>query len=443
MDILNSREWAILVWVLIAIGYVTRPPRWWTLREPLLRVLRALGSRHVVSAITLMTIYVVVMIYGLSSLGLWDFSLLKVSLIWFFSVAVFSLFQVNKFSEAPHKLKGLVADSLQLVVVIEYLVGTYTFHFAVELVLVPLVVFLSTLVAFCDAKPEYESAQKFLNAILAVVGAAILGSVMYLLVKEFQKAANLQSASEFVLPVILSALYLPFIAFMAVNSTYQTVLIRLRYSIRKRYVELYARFVAMVIFNVRIEPLKRWSASVATSRLQTIGEVNHSFRQFFQMLAREKSPESVSLTEGWSPNQARNFLLSEGIETGFYNPIDPMEPSEWFSCSKLVEIGSGLFPNNIAYYLNGNERAVASLKLKLNINDPGHADEAHAKLLSSADTLVREALGLDLRDMLSQAIVSGQGGALDRANFKIMFTKSEWPNLASGGYDLGVEVSVI
>lgn len=406
-------------------------------------MLRALGSRHVVSAITLMTMYVLMMICGLSRLGLWDSSLLKGSLIWFFSVAVFSLFQVNKFSESPHKLKGLVAGSFKLVAVIEYLVGAYTFHFAVELVLVPLVVLLSSLVAFSEAKPEYESVHKFLNAVLAIVGVAILGSVMYLLVKEFQQVANRQAASEFVLPVILSALYTPFIAFMAVCSTYQAVLIRLRYSIKKRYVELYARFVAMVIFNVRIELLKRWSASVAKCRLQTIGEVNHSFRQFFQMLAREKSPDSVSLPEGWSPNQARNFLLSEGIETGYYNPIDPMEPSEWFSCSKLVEFGSGLFPNNIAYYLNGNERAVVSLKLKLNVNDPEHADEAHAKLLSSADTLAREALGLDLRDMLSQAIVAGQEGALDGSNFKITFTKSEWPNHASGGYDLGVEVSGI
>ena len=443
MDTLNSREWAILFWVLIAIGYVTRPPRRWTLKEPLLGVLRALGSRHVFSAITLMTMYVVMTVYGLSRLGLWDSSLLKGSLIWFFSVAVFSLFQVNKFSESPHKLKGLVAESFKLIFVIEYLVGAYTFNLAVELVLVPLVVFLSVLVAFSEAKPEYESAHKFLNAVLAIVGAAIIGSVMYLLIKEFQQVANRQAASEFVLPVILSALYTPFIAFMAVYSTYQTVLIRLRYSIKKRHVELYARFVAMVIFNVRIELLKRWSASVAKCRLQTIGEVNHSVRQFFQMLAREKSPDSVSLPEGWPPNQARNFLLSEGIETGYYNPIDPMEPSEWFSCSKLVELGSGLFPNNIAYYLNGNERAVASLKLKLNVNDPEQADEAHAKLLSSADTLTRKALGLDLRDMLSQTIIPGQEGTLDGPNFKITFTKSEWPNHASGGYDLGVEVSGI
>lgn len=443
MDILNSREWAILVWVLIAIGYITRPPRWRTLKDPLLGVLRALGSRHLVSAITLMAMYVIMVIYGLARLGLWDFNLLKGSLIWFFSVAVFSLFQVNKFSESPHKLRGLVTDSFKLVVVIEYLVGAYTFHIAVELVLVPLVVFLSALVAFAETKPEYESAHRFLSTVLAIVGAAILGSAMYLLVKDFELVANRQAASDFVLPVILSSLYTPFIAFIAVYSTYQTVLIKLQYSIKKRHVELYARFVAMLIFNVRTELLKRWSSNVAKCRLQSVREVNQSFRQFFQMLAREKSPDAISLPEGWSPNLARNFLISEGIETGFYNPVDPLEPSEWFSSSKLVEFGSGLFPNNIAYYLNGNDRAVKSLKLQLNVNDPEHAEEAHTKLLSSADTMAREALGLDLWDVLSQAIIAGQEGTLDGSNFKITFTKNEWPNHASGGYDLGVEVSGI
>lgn len=443
MDILNSREWAILIWVLIAIGYITRPPRWQTLKEPLLGVLRALGSRHLVSATMLMVMYVTMMIYGLARLGLWDSSLLKGSLIWFFSVAAFSLYQVNQFSESPHKLKGLVADSFKLVVVIEYLVGAYTFHIGVELVLVPLVVFLSALVAVAQTKAEYESAHKLLIAVLAIVGAAILGSAMYLFVHDFEQVANRQAASDFVLPVLLSALYTPFIAFMAVYSTYQTMLIRLRYSMKKRHVELYARLVAMVIFNVRIDLLKRWSSNVAKCRIQTIREVNQSFRQFFQMLAREKSPDAVSLPEGWSPNLARNFLISEGVETGYYNPVDPMEPSEWFSCSRLVEFGSGLFPNNIAYYLNGNERAVNSLKLKLNVNYPENAEEAHAKLLSSADTLAREALGFDLRDMLSKAILPGHEGTLDGPNFKITFTKHEWPNHASGGYDLGVEVSGI
>lgn len=443
MDILSSREWAILIWVLIAICYITRPPQWRALKDPVLGVLRALGSRHLVSTIMLMSMYVLMMICGLARLGLWDLNLLKGSLIWFFSVAFFSLFQVNKFSESPHKLRDLVSDNFKLVVVIEYLVGAYTFHIAVELVLVPLIVFLSALVAFAETKPEYVSVKKFLSTILAIVGIAILGSVIYLLVQDLELVANRQAASDFALPVVLSALYTPFIAFMAVYSTYQTVLIRLQYSIKKRHVELYARFVAMLVFNVRTGLLKRWSSNVAKCRLQTVREVNQSFRQFFQMLAREESPDAIFLPEGWSPNLARNFLISEGIETGFYNPVDPMEPSEWFSCSKLVELGSGLFPNNIAYYLNGNDRAVKSLKLRLNVNDPEHAKEAHTKLLSSADLLVREALGLDLRDMLFQAIILGQEITIDGENFKISFTKNQWPIHSSGGYDIGVEISTI
>ena len=413
------------------------------MKEPLFGVLRALGSRHLASAFTLMAIYVVVMIYGLSRLGLWDLSLLKVSLIWFFSVAVFSLFQINNFSESPNNLKNLVADSFKLLVVIEYLVGVYTFHFVVEFILVPLVTLLSALVAISEAKPEYEAAHKFLNIVLVIAGTVILGSVMYLFVTDFQQIANRQAVSDFILPVVLSALYTPFIAFMVVYNTYQTVLIRLRYSIKKRHVELYARFVAMIIFNFRIELLKRWSTIIVKCRLQKIEEVNYSFRQFFEMLAREKSSDKVSLPEGWSPNQAKDFLRCEGMETGYYNPIDPMEPVEWFCCSKPFEFGSGLFSNNIAYYLSGNERVVNSLKLKLNVNDPDNAEEAHAKLLSSADTLAREALGLDLGDMLSQAIIPGHEGTLDGPNFKITFTKFEWPNHSFGGYDLTVEVSGI
>lgn len=441
MDILNSREWAILVWVCIAIGYITWPSRWRKLKEPFLGMLRALSSRHLVSAITLMAIYVIALIYGLSRMDLWDASQLKGTLIWFLSVAIFSLFRVNDFSESPHKLKGLVADSFKLVVVIEYLVGVYTLHFAVEFALIPLVAFLSAMVAYSEPRPEYEKVHKLLNIVLAIIGTVILGSVMYLLIHNFHQVANREAASDFILPIILTALYMPFMAFMVVYSTYQIVLIRLRYSINKRHVELYARFVAMVIFNVRIELLKRWSANVATCRLQTIGEVNRSFRQFFQMLAREKSPAAVSLPEGWSPTQAKDFLHSEGIKTGHYNPLDPMEPSEWFSCSKMVEFGSGLFPNNIAYYLNGNHRAVNSLKLKLNVNDPEHAKEAHARLLSAAVTLTRNALRLDLQDMLSQAINRGQDGAFDGPNFIITFTRSDWPNHAFGGYDFGIEVS--
>jgi len=390
-----------------------------------------------------MAMYVAVLIYGLSRLGLWDATQLKGSIIWFFSVAVFSLFRVEDFSESPGKLKSLVADSFKLVVVIEYLVGAYTFHFLFEFALVPAIAFISGAIAYAGGKSEHEVAYKFLNVIAAIIGTAILGGTLYLLVVDFQQIANRQAVMDFVVPLILSTLYTPFVAFMAVYTTYQRVLIRLRYSIKKRHIEIYARVVAMLIFNVRIELLKRWSTNVAKCRLNTIREVNGSIGQFFRMLAREQSPEQIPLAEGWSPYQSKDFLCSEGIETGHYHPIDPISPNEWFCCSTLIELGQGLLPNNIAYYLNGDESAVQSLKLKLNVNEPQFAEVAHAKLLSSADTLVNKALGIDLHEELSRAITSGKDASLDGPDFKISITRFNWPKHSAGGYDLGFEVSGI
>ena len=391
----------------------------------------------------LMTMYVAAMILGLSLLGIWDAAQLKGTIIWFFSVGVFSLYRINDFSESPHKLKGLVADSFKLVVVIEYLVGAYTFHFVVEFALLPVLVFLSCAIAIAEGKPEHEAAYKFLNAVAAIIGTAILVAVMYLLVANFHQITSQQAILDFVVPGILSAFYTPFVAFMTVYVTYQTVLRRLRYSIKNRRVETYARVVAMLIFNVRIELLKRWSANIGRFQLHTIREVNSSVRQFFQMLAREKSTEPISRSEGWSPSQAKAFLCSEGIETGHYHQVDQMEPNEWFCGSTLVEFGPGLLPNNIAYYLNGDERAAKSLKLKLNVNDPQYANEAHSKLLSSADTLVRKALGLDLRGAFLQAIILGKEGALEGSDFKISISRTDWHKHVSGGYEIGVEVSAV
>jgi hypothetical protein len=121
------------------------------------------------------------------------------------------------------------------------------------------------------------------------------------------------------------------------------------------------------------------------------------------MAARESNPPKVNRSEGWSPYEAKDYLEPEGIKTRHYHPVDPSDAVEWFCCSDLVEFGEGLLPNNIGYYLSGNERAVKSLELKLNVNSPEHAAEAHAKLLSAADTLTRNALGLDLHELLDSA----------------------------------------
>lgn len=443
MDILSSREWAILSWVLLATVYFSRSSKRQNLKEPLRSLLKALFSRHIVSAVVLMGMYVGLSIYVLSFVGLWDSSQIKNTIVWYFTVATFSLFRLEHFKAKPRQLRDTVLDNLKLVGIIEYLVGNYTFHIAVELILVPVLFILGCIVAFAEAKPEYQQAHKFLNGLLVIIGLSILGATFYLMFADFGKVASRDGVYDFFVPPLLTVAYTPFIAFMVIYSTYQTVLIMLRYSIKSRSVELYARFVALLLFNFRIGLLERWASNVALRNIASVSEVNQSIRQIFAMVAREKNPPTIERSEGWSPYKAKDYLLSEGVETRHYHPVDPVDGTEWFCCSSLIEFGEGVFPNNIAFYLNGNERAITSLKLKLNVNAPEYASDAHAKLLSLGNVLMRKALGLELVDMLEKTIMSGVEGTIDGPDFKIEISKNIWPNHASSGYDLGLELSGI
>lgn len=390
-----------------------------------------------------MSMYVAFTIYALSLVGLWDFSQLKNTLIWYFTVAAFSLFRLEHYKTAPHRLRDMVVDNFRLVGVIECLVGIYTFHVAGELILVPVLFVLGAAVALAETKPEYQLAHKFLNSLLSIIAVSILGATFYLMVADFGRVASQEGVYDFITPAILSIAYTPFIAFMVVYSTYQNVLIRMRLSIKQLPLELYARLAVLLVFNIRIRLLERWATNVAKRNIESVSDINQSIRQVFEMAAREKNPPKVNRSEGWPPYEAKDYLISEGIITRYYHPIDPEDDDEWFCCSDLLEFGGGLFPNNIGYYLNGDKKAVKSMKLKLNVNDPEHAIQAHAKFLSVASDLMHNALGLELTDVLDDAVMSGVEARIEGADFKIEVTKNIWPNNAFGGYDVGVELSGI
>lgn len=443
MNILNNREWAILIWILLATGYLSLSPKCKSIKEPLKSLIGALFSRQILSTIILMSMYVAFVTYALSLVGLWNSSQGKSTIIWYFTVAAFSLFRLEHYKEAPHRLRDMVINNLRLVGIIEYLVGIYAFHFAIELMLVPVLFMLGGAVALAETKPEYQTAHKFLNGLLTSIAVSIIGATFYLMVADFGKVASREGVYDFIVPPLLTASYTPFIAFMVIHTTYQTIFIRLRLFIKRRPIELYARLAAMLLFNFRISLLERWFSNVALRNLESIFDVNQSIRQIFEMVAREKNPPEVDRSEGWSPYEAKDYLRSEGIETRYYHPVDPEDCKEWFCCSNMVEFGQGLFPNNVAYYLTGNEQAVKSLKLKLNVNAPEHASEAHAKFLSIASVLARNALGLELADVLEKTITPGVEGTIELPDFKIEVSKNIWPNHALGGYDLGLELSGI
>jgi hypothetical protein len=130
-------------------------------------------------------------------------------------------------------------------------------------------------------------------------------------------------------------------------------------------------------------------------------------------------------------------MAGMSIETGYYHQSFE---DEWFAQSPMHELGDGFgLKNNLAYYVNGTEHAVTSVKIKLNVNDPATAEPVENLFVTQAMHLLEQAVSFDAVERLNLQIA-----LLEPFEAKIPFgnvslTRDEFSGL-KGGYDRIFEI---
>ena len=380
-----------------------------------------------------MLIYIMIVVFGLFKIGLWESHQLKNTIIWSISVGALSLFKSNSLNKDPHFFKILILDNFKLIVFVQFVVGVYTFGLPIELLLVPVVFILGAMPAGVQTDNKYHLVEKFRNGFMATLGAILIFYSTYMLATNFGEFAQKQTLCDFYIPPLLTLLYLPFIFIMMVFTTYEVVFVRLQFFIKELKLRRFAKIYSILKFRFRIKLLERWASTLPFQDISSKENIIKSVKQIFKMLSVEKNPPEVPLLEGWSPYVAKQLLVSEGLETGYYHPI---EPDEWSASSPFIDVGNDLIPNNISYYVDGNEAAAKTLKLVLNVNSRESAVMAHSKLLSSAKVLLKAALGLDISSDMEAAIMKGENKVFKFDSFIATIEKNDWPQSSIGSYDV-------
>jgi len=433
VDILNTREWAIVIWVTGFFGYLFISPRMGEVRKSFRNVIKAFFARHIITIMSLMTLYVLSCLYILSQIDLWEWNQSKNTIIWFVAVGALSLLKLNSIKQDEHFFRNSVLDNLKLVGIIEFVVGLNTFNIVVELLLFPFLLLLGAMLGIAQSNKEHRVVEKLINGVLVFVGSIIVAYAIYMIFSDFDKFAQTKTLHDFYIPPLLSLVYMPFIFFMLVYISYETVFIRLLFSIKNRPIRIYSKLCAIILFNVRMKLLDRWASSLSFINVDSISDVNQSFKQIFKLVSVEKNPPKVNGNDGWSPYDAKNFLINEGVKTGYYHPG---YSKEWFASSDMIEIEGGLLANNISYYIDGNESIAKSLKLMLNVNSPSEATSAHKKLLLFARKLCSKATNYDLHSPIEKAIKEGESILFDIENYSFSIERQDWENHQFGGYDV-------
>ena len=226
---MNTRETAILIWLLIFIVWAIRQKK---IRRALVNLARAFFRKKIIGVVTATIIYTLLVVFVLWNLGIWRFSLIKDTIFWLIGTAIISLINANKAAQGQGFFKNILLDNLKLVLVVEYIVNLFTFSLVVELLLVPIVSIVILLSVFTEMKKEYIAVKKLADFVLASIGFVLIAYSLARVLKDFQYIASSESMSALVLPPLLTLSYIPFLYLFALVIAYENLFFRVDFFIK-------------------------------------------------------------------------------------------------------------------------------------------------------------------------------------------------------------------
>lgn len=392
------------------------------------------------SVLALMILYMAVVVYFLSQMDLWNTSQIKNTVFWCASVGFVTLYKIESIKKDRSFFKHAVMGNFRLLAVLQFVIGVYTFPIFIELLLMPFLVLVTAMLAIAESDKKYYQVKVLLEYLLFIFGVTLIGYTLYMLMTNFGEFGNEKTAYDFFVPSLLTIFYLPFVFFMLIYSSYEQVFVRLQFSIKNKLHRNLAKIYALILLNVRMSLLDRWSYHVARMNIESHAALVETFRHIFKVRRAEKNPINVPTQLGWSPYQAKEYLSSEGLGTGFYNK---MFEDEWSASSSMKEFGDGFIQDNIVYYVEGSEEVAKVLKLKVSVNDAVRTRKSCEKLEAMAEILSLSSLGLPLSEGMKRAI-SGCNSYSEKAeDKKITLIVECWPNHKFNGFDLKFLISRI
>ena len=192
------------------------------------QVVCAFCCRRILVTTFIFFIYVVGIVWFLSAMGAWTPAVLKETVLWFMFSGVALAFNLGVEQETDELFKTVMVNNLKLVIVFEFLIGTYTFSLLGELFFLPAVTILVTLSAFAKSKEEYAAVAKLLRVVEAAVGITVVALAVIKATDDFETLKSIDSIRRLLLAPALSILLVPVIFGLSVYATYEILFVELR-----------------------------------------------------------------------------------------------------------------------------------------------------------------------------------------------------------------------
>lgn len=250
--IFNNREIALLFWVALIVLAVLVSK----LRKSLIPIFKILTGKMFLIIFSLIGVYLFGIILLFKNLEVWQNSNLKDVLFWLFTVGLILVFKIND-AKSNAYFKGIFLSAIKWTIVLEFVVNLYSFSLFTEIIILPVLVFLAMTQAVAEMDEKHKVVSKFLQNVIAIAGLSIFSYSLYKTIVNFDDVLTFQNLVSFLLPSTITILFIPFVYFLALYSTYESYFIHLDFMTVKKDKVKETKKLILRIANINLDKLLR------------------------------------------------------------------------------------------------------------------------------------------------------------------------------------------
>ncbi len=224
MDVFSTREIAIFIYAIVLLVYVLIHKKG---RAAIGAVIKAACHIKLIIPFIIVLLFAATIVWGCTYLPFWDWIYIKDIVLWTVFAGVPVCFNATSRQIDDHYFRNIVVDNLKFAALVEFITGTFTFHIVVEIILQPILVLFVVLQVTAERKEH--SVKKFVDRIVGVTGLLIIALTIKSAIEAFNDIKIIDITVSFVLPIVLSVLYLPVAYFFAVYAKYELLFLRMSF----------------------------------------------------------------------------------------------------------------------------------------------------------------------------------------------------------------------
>jgi cytochrome c biogenesis protein CcdA len=220
---------------------------------------------------------VIGILFLLSKMSFWDFSILKDTIFWFFSVALVMFFNANNINSNSYFF-DIARDSVKWTIILEFITNFYTFSLPIELILIPILIVVAFTQAFAEVykeRKDYEQANKFLKNVLSFIGTVIILFSLYKTIVSYKQLFTVDNLKSLLLPIVLTVLIIPFIYLLSVGINYENLFLRVRFMTNDAHLKKKIKWKIFLRAKLSLSKLLRISKRINKADLYSDDDLEH------------------------------------------------------------------------------------------------------------------------------------------------------------------------